>query len=156
MTKREWGWGYFVRFTLLHVLTYTVIGVIFYQLQDYEKAFQVQEYFELFRPTDHPLVMYSMFIQILRGAILAMLIYPFYNIIMKWKQGWLLLFTVLFGLTVLGSLVFIPDFVASFTNAPFIQVVLENIIGLPEITIQILVFSWLFIGWEKKSYKPVS
>ena len=36
MTKREWGWGYFVRFTLLHVLTYTVIGVIFYQLQDYE------------------------------------------------------------------------------------------------------------------------
>ncbi len=148
--------GYFIRFTILHVLTYTVIGVIFFQLQDYERAFKVQEYFELFRPLDHPLVMYSMFIQILRGAILAALLYPFQNIFMKEKQGWLLLFTILFGLTALGSLVSIPNFIERITEVSFFQAVLENTVGLPEIIVQILLFSCLFIRWEKKRNKKTN
>lgn len=145
--------GYFIRFIILHVLTYTVIGVIFFQLQDYERAFKVQEYFELFRPLDHPLVMYSMFIQILRGAILVALLYPFHNSFMKEKRGWLLLFTILFGLTAFGSLVSIPNFIERITEVSFFQAVLENTVGLPEIIVQILLFSCLFIRWEKKRNK---
>lgn len=68
---------YLTRFILLHVITYTLIGVLFYQLQDYKVAFEIQEYFKLFRPTDHPLVKYSVFIQILRGGILAVFLYLF-------------------------------------------------------------------------------
>lgn len=145
--------GYLIRFTLLHIVTYTVVGVLFYQLQDYERAFEVQEYFQLFRPMDHPLVMYSMFIQILRGSILAILIHPFYDVFMHRKHEWLLLFGLLFGLTVLGSMVFIPNLMIRFSGTPFMQVVLENITGLPEIIVQILIFSWLFIRWEKKKIK---
>ncbi|MFW6238794.1 MAG: hypothetical protein ACOC5A_06130 [Halanaerobiales bacterium] len=143
--------GYLIRFTLLHVLTYTVIGIIFFQLQDYESAFEVQAQFKLYRPLNHPLVRGSMLIQILRGGILATLIYPFYDIFMKQRQGWLLLFTILFGLTVLGSMAMIPDFIAGINETSIFQVVLEQVIGLPEITVQILLFSWLFMKWEKKS-----
>ncbi|GFN34433.1 hypothetical protein [Tepidimicrobium xylanilyticum] len=56
----------------------------------------------------------------------------------------------MFGLTVLGSMVFIPNFIIRLTEVSFIQVVLENIVGLPEIVVQILLFSWLYIKWEEK------
>ncbi len=141
---------YFFRFILLHVITYTVIGVIFFQLQDYENAFKIQEDFQLFRPMDHPLVVYSMFIQILRGIVLSIMIYPFYDFIINSKQGWLQLFIILFGLTVLGSLVFIPNFIHKTVEGSFFQVILENIIGLPEIIVQTLLFSWLLTRWEPR------
>ena len=154
MTRRYWG--YLIRFTLLHVVTYTVIGVFFYQLQDYKRAFEAKQYFQLFRPMDHPLVMNSMFIQILRGSFLAIMIHPFYNVFMNRKHKWLLLFELIFGLTALGSIVFIPNLVMRSTEMSLRQVVLENIIGLLEIIVQILLFSGLFIRWEKKSNKTIN
>lgn len=142
-------WGYLTRFTVLHVLTYTVIGVLFYELQDYEAAFKVEEHFALFRPVDHPLVALAMPIQVLRGALLALLIYPFYEVVLNQKRGWLLLAGVIFGLTALGSAVFIPDFLTSAVReSSVMQSILDMVIGLPEISVQIVIFSWLLFKWE--------
>lgn len=94
-----------------------------------------------------------MFIQILRGSNLAILIHPFYTVFMQRKYEWLLLFELLFGLTALGSMIFIPNLITRFTTISFLQVVLENMIGLPKIIVQIPVFFWLLIRWEKKSNK---
>lgn len=55
--------GYVARFTVLHVLTYLVIGTIFFELQDYDAAFAIQGQFELYRPLDDPIVALALPIQ---------------------------------------------------------------------------------------------
>lgn len=69
--------GYVFRFSSLHLLTYAVIGIVFMTLQDYEAAFAVQEQFEVFFPLDDPLIAAALPVQIIRGGLPALLLYPF-------------------------------------------------------------------------------
>ena len=148
MSKRIWG--YISRFTLLHVITYVLCGVIFMELQSYEEAFGTMEYFKLYRSMDSPIVGIGIFpIQILRGGLFALLIYPFYDSIIKNRYGWLLLFGLLYGFTYLS--VALPEFLSGIVN--FIDTgtsIAELFVGVPEVTIQMFVFSWLFFKWEKR------
>ena len=144
--------GYLKRFTLLHVISYWFVGMLFYQLTGYEEALATMEAFELFRPLESlAMVGVVFFGQIFRGGILAMLLYPFYSTFMKKKLGWLLLFALIYGLTALGSATFLPEFIvgtaALTTFAEFID---SMKIGIPEITVQMLVFSWLLFKWERR------
>lgn len=148
--------GYTRRFTLLHALTYWIVGMIFYQISGYEEAMNTMEAFELFRPLDNGLMVIVVFLgQIIRGAILALLIYPFYSIYMNKQQGWLYIFLLLWGLTALGSLVFIPNLLQDITNISLTEFIESIKIGIPEITLQMLVFSWLFFKWEKRKIKKI-
>jgi hypothetical protein len=146
-------WGYALRFILLHVLTYTAAGIIFYQLQDYAEAFQTMEAFELFRPLDDPFVAAAMPIQIVRGALLALLLYPFYDAFTRRKHGWLLAFGVLYGFTAIGSAIFIPDLVETIVVE---RTAAHLVVGVPEITVQMLLFSWLFVAWERRRIRKAA
>jgi len=143
--------GYTYRFSLVHLITYWAIGILFYQFAGYEEALESMEIFELWRPLETlSTVLLVLFGQIFRGIFLALLLYPFYQTYMRKKHGWLYLFLLLFGLTVLGSPIFIPEFlVFEDSLTEFIQGLL---IGIPEIFSQMLVFSVIFFWWE--SEKP--
>ncbi|MTI66970.1 MAG: hypothetical protein FH753_10265 [Firmicutes bacterium] len=129
--------GYIKRFTIVHVITYILAGVIFMNLQDYENAFATLQDFEHFRSLSSPIVKATGFFQIIRGIFIALVLYPFYDSIIRSKNGWLKLFGVLWGLTFLVS-------VKSSKNL---------MIGSLEVTIQMIIFSWLFFIWERKAYK---
>lgn len=140
--------GFIGRFTLLHVLTYALAGILLFTLQNYEEAFAVQQQFELFRPLDHPLVMAAIPIQILRGGLLAAFFFPFYGTFIK--RGWSVLFGLVLGLIALGSPGFIPGLLSDMVSGkPFA----EFLIGPVEIVVQMLLFSTLLYLWERRSFK---
>ena len=143
--------GYVGRFTLLHVITYTVAGVIFMNVFNYAEVFETSQVFAHFRSIDSPIMQAAPFLQIIRGAFFALILYPFYEVIVNHKRGWLVLFGVLWGLTYIGS---VEATLGSIEGLIYTKATLaEHFVGTPEVTIQMLVFSWLFVKWEKRSIK---
>ncbi len=144
--------GYLGRFTLLHIITYWAIGMAFYQLQGYEEALATMEVFELYRPLESFLMVAVVFFgQVVRGLILAVLLLPFHSIFMRKRHGWLLLFGLLWMVTGIGSVLFSPELLGSLSSGEALAGSIRELeIGVPEITVQMLAFSWLFWKWEKR------
>lgn len=142
-------WGYIGRFSLIHVITYVIAGIIFMKLQNYSGAFSSSEKFTSFRPLDSPIVRASALFQFLRGSLFAVLLYPFYDTIINSKYGWVMLFGILWGFTFIGAVSASPGSIEGliYTEIPLT----EHLVGIPEVTIQMLAFSWLFFKWERKS-----
>ncbi len=142
--------SYTIRFTIMHLLTYWIVGSIFYQMANYNDALETMEVFELWRPLENlPAVFLVFGGQIVRGVLLAVGLYPFYNHYIYKKYGWALLYLLLAGLTILGSPIFIREFIAFQGNTTeFLE---SLIIGIPEIFSQMLIFSLLFFFWQKKA-----
>jgi hypothetical protein len=136
------------RFSVVHVLTYVIAGLIFMKLQNYGDVFSKSEIFANFRPLDSPIVRAAALIQFLRGGFFAILLYPFYDTIIKNKRGWLILFSVLWGFTFIGSVSATPGSIEGliYTKTPLV----EHLVGVPEVTIQMLAFSWIFFIWERQ------
>lgn len=153
--------GYAGRFICLYTLVYFVVGMISYQLFGYEEALKTIEHFELFRPLgpDDPAMAGVVFLGcIIRGGILALLLYPFFGVILKKKHGWLLLFAVLFCLTTLGSLIFLHNLLdpEAIRKAGSIGQALSDLkYGVPEIFLQMFLFSLFLFFWERKKNNPI-
>lgn len=148
-------WNYIKSFTLIHIITYWVIGMIFYQLQGYEEALATMDAFKLYRPLESFFMVAVVFLgQIVRGIVLALLIYPFYINFREQKHGWLLLFGILWVITGIGSVFFTPELLESIiTGEGLVELLRELRVGVPEITAQMLLFSWLFCNY--KQIKPI-
>ncbi len=144
--------GYVGRYTLLHLLIYMVVGVLFYEISGYEEALATMEEFALWRPLENLVMPFViLFGQVIRGGILALLLYPFYNTYIRKQHGWLLLFGLLFGLKVLASVISVPE-----TVDLFMQGLQDMKTGMPEITAQTLLFAWAFFIWERRRIKKVT
>jgi len=99
------------------------------------------------RPQDSPLVRLAVVFKILRGALLGVAFYPFRSSILEGRHGWLKLFLALWILTGIGAVVTGPGSIEGFiyTKLPF-----DIKVGMPEITVQMLAFSYLFVRWDKR------
>ena len=138
--------GYIGRFTLLHVIVYMIVGIVFYEISGYQEAIETMEYFQLWRDLENIFMPFLILGgQILRGGILALLLYPFYRVFIQNKRGWLMFFGLLLGLKVLFISVTIPA-----TYGELIQQLQDSIMGLPEIIVQTLLFACLFFVWERR------
>ncbi len=139
----KWLRGYTCRYTLFHLLIYLLVGSLFYEISGYEEALATMEAFTLWRDLESIGMVAAVFFgQILRGAILALLIYPFYTTYMNDKFGWLKLFGLLFGLKVIPAMFAVPESIMVMLQ--------EAAVGLPEIVTQTLIFALLFYAWEKR------
>lgn len=131
-----------LRFTLIHTLTYLLFGVLFMLLSNYFDVFASDPFFSaVMKPADALSVRLAPLVQLLRGALLALAIYPFKSVIFGSKYGWLKLFWLLYVLTSLGAVITGPGSIEGFLYTKFNY---NPLIGVPEITLQMLVFSWLF------------
>ncbi len=142
------GGGFVLRFTTVHVVTYAVAGIVFFSLQDYETIFATEEVFAHFRPLDgDPFVAAAIPAQLLRGALLALLVMPFAAGFLRARHGWALLFVLLWGLTHLASPIFVPALIAAgWGEAPRLL-----LLGTPEVTAQMLVFAVLLVAWQDRA-----
>lgn len=155
MKKHNKFWGYFKRYTIVHVVVYLVVGLAFMNLLNYKENFMTDSYFSHFRPLDSPIVRAAILFQILRGGMIALILYPFRDKIVNSKYGWLMLFSVLFGLTCLGAINATPGSIEGFIYTDLSLT--AHLIGMPEIIIQSLGISTLFWWWErKKTLNPTS
>ncbi|NMB95230.1 MAG: hypothetical protein GYA02_01245 [Clostridiaceae bacterium] len=118
-------------------------------LMGYESEFAQNQSFAHFRPMDSPIVRAAVLFQFIRGAMFALILYPFREIITSGKYGWLILFGVIWGLTCLGAVNATPGSIEGFI---YTEVSLkDHLVGMPEVITQALAFSGLFWWWERKA-----
>ena len=152
----------FVKFTgrmiVAHFLTYFVIGLLFYV-----SGFNVVTYYEqhpqalinaLFRDTSSLLATVGPLFQLLRGFIFALALYPFRTVFLERKFGWFYLWGIFLAFAIFAPSSAAPGSIEGFvyTNFP----ISFHLIYLPEIILQTLVFSWLFVAWEKHPVKKLT
>lgn len=141
--------GFLTRFSLLHLISYFVVGSIFYELSGYEEALATMELFSYYRPLESiGMVGAVIFGQLLRGPMLAVLLWPFYAGFIKMKWGWLRLFSLLFGFTVLASPIFLRELLVF--ELSLVEYLETLTVGIPEIFFQMLIFSVIFFYWQRR------
>ncbi len=105
MEKTGSLWSYVARFALVHVITYAVIAIVLLAfrgrcLRRGERPWTSSPY--------RPLNLITLAGQIIRGGFLALILYPFYDLIVRGRRGGLVLFAALWGLALLGSVGLMP------------------------------------------------
>lgn len=146
--KHRLFFGYLKRFTLTHVVTYLVCGLVFMNLMSYEQEFMINESFSHFRPLDSPLVRAAVLFQFIRGGLFACLLYPFRDKIVESRLGWLMLFGVIWGMTCIGAVNASPGSIEGFIYTE--TSIKDHLVGMPEVISQALSFSILFWLWERR------
>lgn len=139
---------FILRFITVHTLTYLVFGIFFMLTSQYFEYFNNDLMFsQVMKPSSARSVQLAPLLQIFRGSLLAFAIYPFSEVIIGRKSGWIKLFVLLFVLTSIGAVITGPGSIEGFlyTRFPF-----NPFIGYPEIALQMFAFSWLFCRWQGK------
>ena len=148
--KRNSNLGFIVRFMLLHVFTYTIVGLISLLVFNYNVIFEASPMMSLLmRSTDSPIVQAGILIQIVRGALLALAFCWLREIFVQKKNGWLYIFSMIFILTGIGAVITGPG---SIEGMIYTELSISDHFGggYIEIALQMLVFSLLLWRWERK------
>ncbi len=139
--------GFVIRFTIIHFVTYVVFGLIFMTLLNYHVLYMLPEIAIFMRPTTSIWVLAGPLFQLIRGPIMALAIYPFRKVILDNRRGWILLWGLFVALAILS-----PAGAAPCSIEGIVYSVLPlwfHLIGLPEILLQTLALSFLFYVWEQ-------
>jgi len=149
------------RVTLVHFLTYSLVGALFFALGLNVIVFYennpdpaMQGYQEIFRATDSTLVAAGPLLNIFRGLLFGLVLYPFREIFITRKWGWLYLWALFLVFALFSTIGPGPASIEGFiyTNVPLNHHLLTPWEGM----LQTLVFSVLLIRWEKSSSKRLS
>lgn len=137
---------------IVHTVTYFVAGVLAYTLGGYEKSFSQPPLSYFMRPTSDPLVMAGPLFQPIRGVIFASAFYPLRDILFGQRRGWVILWWLLLALGVLSTFGPAPGSVEGLIYTIISPV--SQILGLWEVLLQSLLFSFILFYWvnhpEKK------
>ena len=132
------------RVTAVHSITYFICGLVAANLLNYKKNFLLIEYL---KPLDSPIITLGSILQIVRGLIIGLILWPFQSIILSGDYGWLKLFLLIFGLSIVSASSPAPG---SFEGFIYMKIPFKRqLIGLPEIIVQAFLFSLLFTLWYK-------
>ncbi|MCC3143950.1 hypothetical protein LJ207_01260 [Halanaerobium sp. Z-7514] len=145
---------FLLRFTIVHLITYVFIGVLFMNVQSYANIFISIEHFESLRASNSLILRTALLWQLLRGLFLAAILYPFYGIIIKSEYALLKLFFLILGLSILGSLFPAAGSIEGFIYRDLLLT--DHLTALAKAAIQIFVFSWFFVKWENRTERDYS
>ncbi len=132
----------------LHVLTYFLCGVAAFFLFDYRQAFETTDLRYLMRPTSSPWVAAGPALQVVRGLLFAVVLYPFAPVFVRARKGAFFLWGLFLGLAILGTAGPCPSSLEGlfFTKLPLRL----HLMGLPEIVLQTLLFSIGLVHWSRR------
>src|SRR5690554_3839204 len=143
MSNKFLGWG--GRFLLVHLVTWSVIAILFLLLQDNLSECRriALDFFQPYR-----LGWWAILPEAIRGIVMAAILYPFYDLIVKESRGRLILFGAIWGLAVFGSIEPMPG---SFEGLVYTETTFtEHLMVLTAAAVQVLLFCTLFLRWEKR------
>jgi len=131
---------FLIRVTLVHVVTYLVIGVLASIIFGYSLLFEQPVIRDYMREFGSVSVFIGPVVQVLRGAIIAAVLLPFRGVIAG-RLGWLWLWLLLVGIGILSTSAAAPSSIEGvvYTKIPLWY----HAIGLPEMLVQTFVFSVL-------------
>jgi len=132
---------FLARVVAIHLLSYLVAGAAFSALLDYQHLFQQPVIRDYMLPFGSPSLLLSLALQIVRGAVLGLVLLPFRTMLAATRWGWLQLWLLIVGVGIVSTPAAAPSSIEAviYTRLPLWY----HAIGLPEILCQTLVFSWL-------------
>ena len=139
------------RVTSLHVITYFIVGILAMNIFNYKDVFTSGNLSSFMKPTDSAVVALGPSLQILRGLIFALVLWPFKAIFLNEKYGWRKLWMLFIGLSILST--FGPALGSIdgmiYTTIPIRQ----QLLFLPELILQSFLLSFLICYWYRKPKK---
>jgi len=130
------------------MITYTVFGILALTLADYRKLFETTELQYLMIPVTSPWTAAGPALQVFRGLLLALVLYPLAAEFLRRRNGALILWGLFLGLAILGTAGPSPG---SFEGFVYTKIPWEvHLIGLPEGVLQTLFFSLGLVWWCRK------
>lgn len=152
MENRQYTFGtFFWRITAAHMITYMLMGLIASNLLNYKDLFSNTLIACFFRPYDSPWITAGAGLQIFRGLVFALALWYFKEGFLFKKHGWLKLWGLLIGLSILSTTGPPPGSIEGFiyTKIP----VLDQIKGYLEVVPQTGLFSLMLCFWYEKPKK---
>ncbi len=141
---RAFAW----RVISLHMLTYFIFGILAYFFLDYRKVFETTDLRYLMIPTTSPWVAAAPALQVFRGLLFALVLYPLAAEFIWRRNGALVLWGLFLGLAILGTCGPSPG---SFEGLVFTKIPWQiQLLGLLEVVPQTLFFSLGLVWWCRK------
>jgi len=132
------------RVTACHTATYLVAGLLGSTFMDYEVRW-TSEWMVNYRPYDSPWVAAGMGLQLFRGLVLAVVLFPFREVFLTQAWGWLKLWGLLAGVGIVST------YAAAWGSVEgmiYLRLPLEqHLFGAPEVFGQSLAFSACLVAW---------
>ena len=139
--------GIFIwRIAALHTIAYFIAGIFALTFLNYSKEFGSETMSNLMLPVDHWKVAIGLGLQPLRGIIIALVLWPFREVIFS-NKGWMKLGFLILGLSYFST---IGPTIGSFDGYIFTKVPLYyHLLSLPETLLYILLFTSMLSAWYK-------
>ena len=147
MKASEVNFGsFFWRITACHMVTYMIVGAMAYTIMDYPSQFSDE--CSIMIPTDSPRVALGPSLQVIRGLIFAVVLFPFRRVFLEERHGWLKLWGLFLGLAILSTAGPAAGSVEGmiYTKIP----IAAQIVGLWEVVLQTLAMSVLVVIWHRR------
>jgi len=147
MKASDVGFGrFFFRITACHMVTYMVVGFMAYTIMDYPSQFNDE--CSIMISTDSPRVALGPALQVFRGLIFAIVLYPFRRVFLDERLGWLKLWGLFLGLAIFSTAGPTAGSVEGmiYTKLP----IAGQIIGLWEVVLQTFAMSVLMVFWSRR------
>lgn len=142
---------FFWRVLSTHTIAYFIAGIFALFFLNYTSKFSTGILGVLMRSTDSWQVAIGPGLQIIRGAILALVLYPFKDKLLSTKCGWLKLILLIFGLSFFLT---IGPVSGSFEGYIYTNFDIQtHLLGIPEALLYTGLFSGLLFLWYKKPKK---
>ena len=147
---KEFG-KFFWRITSCHIITYFFAGILAYGFLNYKDLFSSPPFSYFMRSPRDPIISLGPAFQIIRGGIFTIALWPFRKIVLQTKYGWLKLWGLLLGLSILSTASPAPGSIEGFiyTTLP----VAKQVIGYLELVPQTLLFSLMVYYWYQRQGK---
>jgi len=140
--------SFFWRIASVHTIVYFFAGIFALVFMNYKEQFGAEIMSVIMRPIESPWVAAGAGLQIFRGFIIALVLFPFRAVFLSSKHGWIKLWALILGLSYISTIG--PTF-GSFEGYIFTNVPLQyHLLGIPEALIYTFLFTFLISLWYKK------
>ena len=139
------------RITSAHLISYTLVGMFAYKFLNYEELLESAPFSSFMKPVNSLAVAAGPALQLVRGFIFSIALWSFKDPFLNTKYGWLKLWGLLIGLSILSTTAAAPGSVEGFiyTTIP----IQKQVIGYWEVLPQTMLFSLNVYYWYKKPKK---
>jgi len=129
---------YFWQIIYAHTIAYFIAGIFAVVAVNYRELYSTEIISSFMHPVDTPIVALGPFLQVFRGIIIALILFPLRETFFEEKNGLLKLGLIVIGLSLLST---IGPTMGSFDGYIYTKIpYMYQILGYPEAIIYVLLF----------------